>query len=167
MTDYDVIVVGAGPGGSTAGGELVKKGWKVLILDRAKFPRVKVCAGWITPGILGLLNLRPEDYPLTMQRFLSGSVIIEGKYYHTHYPTTASFGIIRQEFDNFLIQRAAGFGAEFQQQIRIKDIERMEGAACVSSLKTANPLLQKWSSERAAQAARWRENGPFAVRMKA
>jgi len=41
--NYDVIVVGAGPAGSTAAKNLAEKGIKVLLLDKAKFPRDKPC----------------------------------------------------------------------------------------------------------------------------
>ncbi|MCE9500317.1 MAG: NAD(P)/FAD-dependent oxidoreductase [Leptospira sp.] len=124
--EYDVIVCGAGPGGSTAAYELVKKGRKVLMLDKAKFPRVKVCAGWITPAIFELLNLKPSDYPHTLQRFSSGSVIIDEKYYHTHFPKTASFGIIRKEFDNFLVKRAVDKGVIFQESTTVSGFDILE-----------------------------------------
>jgi flavin-dependent dehydrogenase len=44
---YDVIIVGAGPAGSTAAFFLAKKGFKVLFIDKHKFPRVKPCGGGI------------------------------------------------------------------------------------------------------------------------
>ena len=43
----DVIVVGAGPAGSTAAKLLADRGYSVLLLDRAAFPRHKTCASWI------------------------------------------------------------------------------------------------------------------------
>lgn len=43
MESYDVIVVGAGPGGSTAAAYLGRSGFNVLLLDKAKFPRDKIC----------------------------------------------------------------------------------------------------------------------------
>lgn len=128
---YDAIIVGGGPGGSSAGNYLAKKGRKVLILDRAKFPRLKVCAGWITPGALELLELKPSDYTGTIQRFSSGSVYIGGKYYHTDYKKTASFGIIRKEFDHFLVKRAVASGAEFLDGVRVKQVSAGENGVSV------------------------------------
>src|SRR5574340_718863 len=43
----DVIVAGAGPGGSTAAKLLADRGYRVLLIDRATFPRHKTCASWI------------------------------------------------------------------------------------------------------------------------
>src|SRR5687768_17483918 len=47
----DALVVGGGPAGSTCARALRNAGWDVIVLDRARFPRDKVCAGWVTPGV--------------------------------------------------------------------------------------------------------------------
>jgi len=52
MNNYDVIIVGGGPAGSTAAFYLGQKGIKTLIIDRARFPRDKVCGGGISRRIL-------------------------------------------------------------------------------------------------------------------
>jgi len=50
MTTCDVLIVGGGPAGSSCAWRLAKAGLDVLVLDRARFPRDKVCAGWVTPA---------------------------------------------------------------------------------------------------------------------
>lgn len=121
---FDAIIVGGGPAGSTMAWRLARGGRKAIVLDRAKFPRVKICAGWITPGALRLLELKPSDYPHTIQSFKSGEVVVGQKYYETHYHNTASYGIIRKEFDHFLLQRAAAAGASVRDNSQLKRFER-------------------------------------------
>jgi geranylgeranyl reductase family protein len=49
---YDVVVVGAGPGGSTAAGYLARSGFSVLLADRSHFPRDKTCGDFVSAGCL-------------------------------------------------------------------------------------------------------------------
>lgn len=68
MHSIDVIVVGGGPAGSTAAWRLRRGGASVLVLDKERFPRMKLCAGWITPEVVRDLEFIPADYP---HRFLT------------------------------------------------------------------------------------------------
>src|SRR6056297_1978651 len=54
--DFDVIIVGAGPSGSTLGRELSINGVSVLLIDKSRFPRDKTCAG-------GLMSHALRDFP--------------------------------------------------------------------------------------------------------
>ncbi len=56
MTDFDAVVVGAGPAGSSAAIELAGRGASVLLLDRVRFPRSKVCGACVSPGAASLLG---------------------------------------------------------------------------------------------------------------
>ena len=56
MTTYDAIVIGAGPAGSTAALSLARAGWSVAIVEKARFPRRKVCGEFISAGALSLLE---------------------------------------------------------------------------------------------------------------
>ena len=57
METCDVLVVGGGPAGSTCAWKLRQAGADVTVIDRATFPRDKVCAGWITPPVINALGL--------------------------------------------------------------------------------------------------------------
>ena len=57
MESHEVIVVGGGPAGSTCAWRLRQSGIDVLVLDKAAFPRTKLCAGWITPQVLSDLQM--------------------------------------------------------------------------------------------------------------
>ena len=51
MDTCDALVVGGGPAGSSCARALERAGLDVVVLDRASFPRDKVCAGWVTPEL--------------------------------------------------------------------------------------------------------------------
>src|SRR5437588_11962105 len=53
---WDVAVVGAGPAGTTAARELARRGAAVLLLDRARFPRYKVCGCYLNGNALATLK---------------------------------------------------------------------------------------------------------------
>src|SRR5688500_17861156 len=53
---YDVVVLGGGPAGATAGLMLAKAGWRVAIVERSSFPRRKVCGDFISATTLMLLD---------------------------------------------------------------------------------------------------------------
>ena len=104
MRHVDVLVAGGGPAGSTCAWALARAGADVLVMDIARFPRDKVCAGWITPRVLELLNLTPEEYRrsgLVMQEITGfrTSVLPDRKPVSTRYNSVVSYGIRRCEFD--------------------------------------------------------------------
>ena len=52
----DVLIVGAGPAGAVAATVLARAGARVRIVDRATFPRDKLCGDTVNPGTLALLR---------------------------------------------------------------------------------------------------------------
>lgn len=117
MIRCDALVVGGGPAGSTCARTLRRAGWNVVVADRAAFPRDKVCAGWLTPGVFPLLELDPDEYRaagLTLQEItafrtgmLAGTSNHRGsRLLETQYPHVVSYAIRRCEFDDFLLRRA-------------------------------------------------------------
>ncbi|TMA39142.1 MAG: NAD(P)/FAD-dependent oxidoreductase [Deltaproteobacteria bacterium] len=124
----DVLVVGGGPGGSTAAWRLARAGLRVLLLDAATFPRVKLCAGWVTRRALADLEVEPHAYPHTIQPFASVTVAVDGREHETAWNQTVSYGIVRAEFDTFLLRRAARAGAEVREGTRVRAVrpERTE-----------------------------------------
>jgi flavin-dependent dehydrogenase len=106
MRTADAVVVGGGPAGSTCAWKLREAGLDVLVLDKATFPRTKLCAGWVTPEALRDLELEPGDYPHSFMTFEALTLHIG---FLSIAPKTRQHSIRRFEFDEFLLRRA---GAE-------------------------------------------------------
>ena len=110
MDTCDVLIVGGGPAGSACAWALRRAGVDVVVMDRATFPRDKVCAGWITPPVVDALRLDTDEYRRgrTFQPFTGFRVGLVGRdrTVETRYGATVSFGIRRCEFDEYLLRRS-------------------------------------------------------------
>src|SRR5262245_23590592 len=125
MVQCDALVVGGGPAGSTCARMLRRAGWDVVVLDRARFPRDKVCAGWVTPGVFELLELDPAEYRatgLTIQEITGFRTSVIGRpSVETRYDEIVSYAIRRCEFDGFLLRRS---GARVIEGAALGSLER-------------------------------------------
>jgi menaquinone-9 beta-reductase len=165
MNDCDVIVVGGGPAGSTCAWKLRQAGLDVVVIDRAAFPRDKVCAGWITPQVVEELDLDITDYRRgrtfqPIMRFRTG-VIGGGRDVETRYPEPVSYGIRRCEFDHYLLQRA---GARLQLGAPVAKVRREHGRWIVNDATRAPMLVgagghfcpvQRWLNGAPRRDERW------------
>jgi flavin-dependent dehydrogenase len=125
MIRCDALVVGGGPGGSTCARLLRQHGWSVVVVDRARFPRDKVCAGWLTPEVFPLLDLDPDEYRrtgLTFQTITAFRTGVLGRpLVHTPYTGVVSYAIRRCEFDAFLLRRS---GARVMEGLAVETLRR-------------------------------------------
>jgi geranylgeranyl reductase family protein len=141
MTACDVLIVGGGPAGSTCARLLRRAGWRVVVADAARFPRDKVCAGWLTPEVFRLLELDPEEYRrtgLTLQAitgFRTG--VLGAGLVHTAYGRVVSYAIRRCEFDQFLLRRA---DVHVRDGAPIRTLMR-EGGRWVADGRIAAPVV--------------------------
>lgn len=120
MEHFEVIVVGGGPAGSSCARELARSGRSAAILDRADFPRDKLCAGWIPPSLFRRLGVSPEDYPGGLREYRRLHFRIKG----VPVPVpTRQYAIRRYEFDFYLLQSS---GAPFYHH-HVHKIERIDG----------------------------------------
>lgn len=100
---YDALIVGGGPAGSTCASILVRCGMDTLLLDRANFPRVKLCAGWFSEPIWDILEISPKEYTRGLWEWNKAHINFRGRKY-----TKKSHGyfVRRYEFDDFLLKRS-------------------------------------------------------------
>ena len=141
MDACDALVVGGGPAGSSCAWALRRAGLDVAVLDRASFPRDKVCAGWVTPQVIRSLDLDTADYargrtfqPITA--FRTG-LIGESGAIDTSYDTPVSYGIRRCEFDHYLLQRS---GARLAPPAPLTSMRR-EGRDWIVNEAIRTPLV--------------------------
>jgi flavin-dependent dehydrogenase len=140
LDTYDVIVVGAGPAGSTCAARLREAGFDVLVVERARLPRDKPCAGWITPDVLDLVGLAADDYRFgaTLQPFLGFRVgAVGGTEVETSEERPVSYGVRRCEFDYRLLLRS---GAHFLSGEAVTKLRRGRGRWIVND-SFAAPIL--------------------------
>ncbi len=134
MIETDVLIIGAGPAGSFCAAHLVRNGVNCIVLDKSDFPRFKPCAGWVTPGVLKTLRLKPDDYPLGLTHFSSFDISING--FQFKLPTN-QYSIRRFEFDAWLLKSS---GADFRVH-QVKSIENRHGRYVIDGEYSAKYLV--------------------------
>jgi geranylgeranyl reductase family protein len=122
VTAYDAIVVGAGPAGSTAARLLAQRGARVLLLDRAPFPRDKPCGGGVTLAAANELDI--DISPVTERTITEVRVSYRlGKPFTRTWPEPLTYMTQRCRLDAFLAERAVAAGAEFRDGLPVRDVE--------------------------------------------
>lgn len=140
---HDVVVIGAGPGGSATAHYLARAGFDVLLLDKADFPRDKTCGDGLTPRAVSVL----QDMGLVEALARVGHVIKRFEVVAPNRRSTADaitvssglpdFSLVVPRFilDDHIRQRAVHSGARFEPAVRVNDIriERSNGATHVGA----------------------------------
>ncbi len=123
MERFDVAIVGAGPAGSTAAIRLARVGARVLLLDKAKFPRDKPCGGGLTVRALRQLPVDPAPVvEHVVDRFefrhrYKGRFVRGGR-------QPLAYMTQRRRLDNFLAEQAAAAGAEFRDGVKVTEVDQ-------------------------------------------
>jgi geranylgeranyl reductase family protein len=117
QTEVDVLVVGSGPGGSAAAYHLARHGVDVLLVDKARFPREKVCGDGLTPrGVKAIMDMGVDPTEAGFVRVDGLRVYGPTVTLDLPWPTLDRFpdyGVVRtrHDFDHLLVQRAVKAGA--------------------------------------------------------
>ncbi len=129
--EFDVIVVGGGPAGSSCAMMLARDGVRVLLLEKSRFPRDKICGDCVNPRIWGLFETLGVAGEIRQQMHtpISSVTIRIGNGRCREIPVPAGRGgpfiaISRSVLDDILLRRAAADGVEVLHEMRITDIQR-------------------------------------------
>ncbi|HEY7924135.1 MAG TPA: FAD-dependent monooxygenase [Vicinamibacteria bacterium] len=139
LQECDALVVGGGPAGSTCASWLRRAGLDVLVMDRARFPRDKPCAGWVTPQAMAAAELDVDDYgarhvlqPIRGLRTCQ----VGAPAANVGYPEVVGWGVRRCEFDDYLLRRS-GARVRYEAVLTL----RREGADFVVNDAVRAPLV--------------------------
>jgi flavin-dependent dehydrogenase len=118
---HDVLIAGAGPAGAIAATILARAGARVLLVDRSRFPRPKLCGDTLNPGAFGLLRRLGLDCAahgaLPLDGMLvtgPGNVRVTGRY-----GDARGYAISRSRLDDALLMAAGRAGARIEQEVLV------------------------------------------------
>ncbi len=178
-----MIVIGAGPAGSTAAKLAADCGWRTLLVDKARFPRHKTCASWINRlaferfPYLKASQERLVDGPFFGIRFWDAALKRKAEYREV---TPSGYLTLRQKFDFGLKEIAVASGAEFLEgkgiaelkqddsgvSIRLEDGEEFRGRVLIgadganSKVAALAGMRQGWGEKESVLCAN--EDVPYA-----
>lgn len=120
---HDVVIVGAGPGGSAAGHALSSSGVDVLLLDRAEFPRDKTCGDGLTPRAMRALARVGVLHEVAAQACRVESYHVVAPNGRCTSARQAGLVLPRLELDDILLRHAIQSGAQFQGRVTVTRVE--------------------------------------------
>ncbi len=131
MKEYDAIVIGGGPAGSTVGALLAEKGRRVVILEKSKFPRYHVGESlmpfcYFTFERLGIVD-KLSGHAYTKKhsvQFVTRDGKMSAPFYffqHMDHPAATSWQVERSELDLMMLDNARDKGAEVREETQVVD----------------------------------------------
>lgn len=143
--DFDAIIIGAGPAGSSAAILLAKRGWRVAIVEKQHFPRRKVCGECIAASNLPLLDAlgigkafaEQAGQPLRHVALMAGGQTICAEF-PPYLQGAQAWGaaLSREYLDALLLQQAVRCGVEVFQPWAARVIEGGPGQFCCHIVRT-------------------------------
>ncbi|MFX0070307.1 MAG: NAD(P)/FAD-dependent oxidoreductase [Candidatus Hermodarchaeota archaeon] len=144
MVDYELIVVGAGPSGSTLARRAALLGLDVLLIDKVKYPRYKACAGALSSKVIKQLDFEIDS---VIQRKISGFSIIAPSGFRVNFipedRSNPGFTIMRDEFDYLLLQKAQEAGAHVKEECMLVGVTE-EKDMVIATLKDGSIITSKY-----------------------
>jgi len=133
MEEFDAVVVGAGPSGSSAAKYLSEKGLKVLLLERKKLPRFKLCGGALSSRFS---NYLPDDFKKKVLNTINrGYLGFKGERHKVKDKEEVAYIIDRADFDKFLALKAVERGAQLREETELLDFWEDKGKIILDTTK--------------------------------
>jgi geranylgeranyl reductase family protein len=138
-TSCDILVVGGGPAGSTAAYLLASRGYDVILVDRKRFPRPKLCAGLLTWKSIDLIQ---SIFRLSLEELAAGGLIAHhATRYRIFFKTAQIAGgrldypfhfVDRSTYDHYWFQAAARAGARTMTGHAVRRVDPDSGDATLA-----------------------------------
>jgi flavin-dependent dehydrogenase len=141
-TTCDVLVIGGGPGGSTAAALLAEKGYRVVLLEKARHPRFHIGESLLPANlpIMERLGVAEQIRAIGMEKW--GAEFIshwDGRQQEFKFAKgwdkslPLAYQVRRSAFDEILIRRAAQLGAQVIEGCRVRDVDFVDRTVCGSA----------------------------------
>jgi len=141
---YDIIVVGAGPGGSALAARLARAGLDVLLLDKQIFPRDKTCGDALTPEAVRILHRLGLAESLSQSAFRIDDICVTtpcGVQVKAPFSADGTPGCVipRIKLDELLRGEAVAAGAEFVGDVRVSQVIEEEEKKVIGASRGSAP----------------------------
>ncbi len=144
MPTYDAVVIGAGPAGSATAAHLARAGFDVLLLDRARFPRPKPCAEYLSPGAVDALDRLGALRPILEERpaRLRGMRVVgpDGRGFTGQFLRGTGLGVPRERLDLHIAGAAERAGARFLQGVTFESLAPAAAGVSVRARTGGRPV---------------------------
>jgi flavin-dependent dehydrogenase len=120
LVPCDVIVAGAGPAGTLAATILARAGARVLIVDRSRFPRAKLCGDTLNPGSMRVLGAHIRTAEIEQRALALDGMLLTGPrtVVNGAYPGgLRARALTRRDLDMLLLDQALEAGAQFDEEV--------------------------------------------------